>query len=82
MNIELARRALLWCTVLNWAVLLLWFWLYILLRKWLHGVWNGWFRMTMTAEQYDALNYGGMTLYKVGILLLNLTPFAALYLAG
>jgi hypothetical protein len=34
----------------------------------------------MTAEQFDVLNYGGMAVYKVGILLLNITPLLALYL--
>jgi hypothetical protein len=79
LNIQFARRALLWCAALNYAVLILWFLLYVLLRSWLHGIWSGWFQMT--AAQFDVLNYAGMALYKVGILLLNITPLLALYLA-
>jgi hypothetical protein len=75
---EFARRALLWCTGINYLILVLWFWLYVLLRRQLHRIWTRWFRMT--AEQFDVLNYGGMAVYKVGILLLNITPLLALYL--
>jgi hypothetical protein len=39
----------------------------------LHG---RWFRLT--PAQFDALHYGGMAVYKVGILLLNLVPLIAL----
>jgi hypothetical protein len=35
----------------------------------------------LTAEQFDALNFGGMAVYKLGILLLNLAPCVALYIA-
>jgi hypothetical protein len=36
----------------------------------------------LTAEQFDTLNFAGILLYKLGILLLNLAPFAALCIAG
>jgi hypothetical protein len=35
----------------------------------------------LTAAQFDALNFGGIMLYKLGILLFNLVPLLALYLA-
>ena len=79
MNIEMARSTLLWCTVINYAVLAIWFLLYVLAHGWLCRLWGRWFRLT--AEQFDALNFGGMALYKLGILLLNLAPCIALYIA-
>jgi hypothetical protein len=36
----------------------------------------------LSVEQFDALHYAGMALYKVGILLLNLVPYIALRLVG
>jgi hypothetical protein len=33
-------------------------------------------------EPFDTLHYGGMALYKVGILLLNFVPYIALRLVG
>jgi hypothetical protein len=32
----------------------------------------------LTGEQFDAMHYGGMAAYKMGIILLNLVPLAAL----
>jgi hypothetical protein len=40
--------------------------------------WGKWFHLT--AEQLDALNFSGMALCKLGVMLLNLAPLAAVYL--
>jgi hypothetical protein len=80
MSIEMARSTLLWCTVINYALLVIWFLLYALLHGWLYRLWGRWFRLT--AEQFDTLNFAGIVLYKLGILLLNLVPFVALCIAG
>jgi len=80
MSIEMARSTLLWCTVINYAVLLIWFLLYVLPHGWIYRLSGRWFRLT--AEQFDIINYAGIVLYKLGILLLNLVPLGALYLAG
>jgi hypothetical protein len=79
-TIELARSALLWCAVINYAFLLLWFLLYLLLRGWLHRIWGRWFRLT--PEQFDVFNFGGMLIYKLGVFLLNLAPWLALQIAA
>jgi hypothetical protein len=79
MSIEMARSILLWCTVINYAALMTWFLLYVAARGWLCRLLGRWFRLT--AEQFDALNFGGMAVYKLGILLLNLAPCVALYIA-
>jgi hypothetical protein len=76
---EMVRSALLWCTVINYAVLLIWFLLYVLAHERLCRLWGRWFHLT--AGQFDAINFGGMALYKLGILLFNLVPLIALYLA-
>ena len=80
MSIQLARNTLLWCTVINYALLLIWFMLYALPHAWLYRIWGRWFRLTV--GQFDTLNFAGIVLYKLGILLLNLVPLGALYLAG
>jgi hypothetical protein len=79
MSIEMARSILLWCTVINYAVLTIWFLAYVLAHGWLCRLWGRWFRLT--EGQFDALNFGGMAVYKVGVLLLNLAPCVALYIA-
>jgi Family of unknown function (DUF6868) len=80
MNIAMIRKALLWCAVINYGVLLVW-WLFFLfahdLMYSLHGLW-----FHLSREQFDALHYAGMALYKIGILLFNLIPYIALRIVG
>jgi hypothetical protein len=80
MSMEMARNALLWCTVLNCGLVVVWFWLYALAHEWLHRLWGRWF--PLTAEQFDTINFAAMALYKVGILLFNLVPYVALRIVG
>lgn len=79
MNIELIRNFLLWCTIINYAVLMVWFLAYVFAHEWMRQIHGRWFRMTN--EHFDMIHYSGMALYKVGILLLNLVPYVALTIA-
>jgi len=76
MDIEVVRNALLWCTVINYGLLMFWFVLYALPHIWMHRLWGRWFHLT--TEQFDAINFAGIVLYKVGIILFNLVPYLAL----
>lgn len=76
MSIELIRDVLLWCTLINYAVLLLWALLFINAHDWMYRFHGQWFRLPV--EQFDALHYAGLALYKIGIFLFNLAPFIAL----
>jgi hypothetical protein len=71
---------LLWCTILNYLILLVWFVAFSVAHDWmikLHGRWFG-----LTTAQFDAIHYGGMAVYKIGILLLNLVPLIALHIVA
>jgi hypothetical protein len=78
MDIEIWRSLLLWCTIINYAILLLWFLIFALAREWMRNLHGRWFRLP--PEQFDAVHYLGMSIYKLGILLLNLVPLIALYI--
>jgi hypothetical protein len=80
MSLEVLRRFLLWCTVINYGILLVWFLLFTLAREPFHRFHNRWFRLS--GEQFDTLHYAGMSVYKIGILLFNLVPYLALCLVG
>ena len=80
MSMEMVRSFLLWCTVINYAVLVVWFLVYRLAHGWLWRRWGRWFRLT--EEQFEVVNFAGMAVYKVGVLLLNLVPCVALYIVG
>jgi hypothetical protein len=38
-----------------------------------------WFKLSL--ETFDAIHYGGLAIYKIGIILLNLVPLIALLAA-
>jgi hypothetical protein len=78
MTIAVTRNFLLWCTVINYGVLLLWFLVFVFAHDWIHRIHGRWFHMSH--EQLDTLHYAGMSVFKIGILLFNLVPFVVLYL--
>jgi Family of unknown function (DUF6868) len=80
MSIELTRSFFLWCTVINYGILLLWFLVFAIARDWMRRFHGRWFRLS--EEQFDALHYVGMSIYKIGILLFNLVPFIVLWIVG
>ena len=80
MNLDMARHALLWCAVINYGVLLVWFLVFLLARDWMHRLHGRWFRLSV--EQFDGIHYAGMAIFKLGIILLYLVPYLALCLVG
>jgi hypothetical protein len=80
MSIETLRNALLWCAVINYGVLLVWFLFFILAHDWMHRLHGRWFHLSV--EQFDTAHYMGMALFKLGIILFNLVPFIALHIVG
>jgi Family of unknown function (DUF6868) len=79
MTLEMARSFFLWCTVINYGLLIVWALLFIFAHDW-------WFRrgkwIRLSIEQFDLLNVAGITLYKMGIFLFNLVPCIVLYIIG
>lgn len=76
MTVELIRDFLLWCAVINYGILLIWF---VALKYWrdlIYGLHGRWFRISI--EQFDMLHYGGMVLYKIGILFFNVVPLISI----
>lgn len=80
MTIEFVRDVFLWCTVINYGILLFWALIFITAREWMYRLHGRWFRLS--AEQFDAIHYIGMAIYKIGIFLFCLVPYVALLIAG
>jgi hypothetical protein len=76
MSIQMVLSVLLWCTVINYGILLVWFLLYVLPHQWMYRLYGRWFRLSV--EQIDGINLAGIALFKMGILLFNLVPYIAL----
>lgn len=78
MNDHPLFRFLLWSTLINYAVLIAWFLAFAFARDGLRKLHGRWFRLPDAT--FDAIHYGGMAVYKIGILLFNLVPLLALLL--
>jgi hypothetical protein len=76
MSGETLRDALLWCTVINYGVLLVWFLVFIQAHDWMYRLQSRLFHLSV--EQFDTVHYGGMAVFKIGIMLFNLAPYIAL----
>ena len=70
------KAILLWCIGINYGILLIWFGVFFLAHDRLFRMHTRWFKLSV--ETFDALNYGGMAVYKIGVLLLNVAPLIAL----
>lgn len=79
MAIENLRSVLGWCTLLNYALLLFWFAVFVLAHDRLHRLHERWF--SMSAERFDTVHYTLMGVFKLGILLLNLVPYVSMRIA-
>ncbi|MEN3978551.1 DUF6868 family protein [Acinetobacter sp. CWB-B33] len=76
MNITQLCDFLLYCMLFNYIILMIWFIAFIFAKDWMKQVHGQWFKLS--DRQFEAIHYGGMAVYKIGILLLNLAPYIAL----
>jgi len=75
MNMEAMRHFFAWCSVINYAILILW----CVLTLWVPGWRSIVTRLFGQAdEKFGALNFAGIMYYKLGIILFNLVPYIAL----
>lgn len=80
MNLDFWCRFLLSSVLINYIILMIWFLAIIFARDWIKQVHGKWFNLL--DENFDAIHYGGMAIYKIGILLFNLVPLITLYFMG
>ncbi|KAB0652491.1 MAG: hypothetical protein KAY81_00025 [Acinetobacter sp.] len=78
MNIAQLTDFLLYCMLTNYVILLIWFFAFIFAKDLMKKLHRQWFKLS--DQNFDAIHYSAMAVYKIGILLLNLVPFIALKL--
>jgi hypothetical protein len=71
-------KYLIWSTAINYAVLFVWFGAFVFVHGPMYRLHARWFKLSV--ETFDALHYAGMSLYKIGTLMFNLVPLAALWM--
>ena len=80
MTLSTVRSVLLWCSIMNYALLITWFLIYVFPHEWLYRIWRKWFHLS--TEQFDALNFVLIAIYKMCIVFFNFIPYLALLIAG
>ena len=76
LTLEVLRKMLGWCSLINISLLYVWFCLLIFAHDWMYALHPKWFNLSK--ERFDAIHYAGMAIFKMSIILLNLTPYLAL----
>jgi Family of unknown function (DUF6868) len=78
MSVDMLRKMLFWCGVINYGILLVWFLFLWVAHDWMYALHGQWFHLSV--EQFDMLHYAGMSVFKLGVLLLNVVPWIALHI--
>ena len=73
--VALISKFLLWCLLLGFALLLLWFLLFLLGGDFAYGIHGDMF--DLTKHEFDVMNYHGMALLKMTIFVFFLIPWIA-----
>ena len=76
MTVEALRQFLAYSLVINYLILLAWFATFTFAHGWMQRLHGKWFKLS--EGTFDAIHYGGMAAYKIGILLFNLVPLIVL----
>ena len=59
-------------------VLFIWSGVFVFADDWMYRLHARWFKLSV--ETFDVMHYAGLSVYKIGTILLNLVPLIALWL--
>jgi len=76
MTVEVILAVLGWCTLINFALLIWWYLFLALAHDWTYRLHTKWFKIS--TEQFDAIHYSLMGVFKIGVIIFNLVPYLAL----
>jgi hypothetical protein len=76
MTMEMIRDVLAWCSVIDIGVLMLWFLFFVGAHDLVYRIHGAFFNLTV--EEFDAIHYKAMAVFKMGFLLFHLVPYLAM----
>ncbi|PVZ89842.1 hypothetical protein C9426_00230 [Serratia sp. S1B] len=79
MTYEAIRQVLLYATLINYAILMAWFLLFVFARQFLKRLQSSLFNLS--DNTFDVIHYSGIAFYKIAIIMFNLVPWIAMTLA-
>ena len=77
MNPDTLKEILLYSLAFNYSILLVWFGVFCFAHDWMYRLHSRW--LSFSTQTFDTLHYAGMSVYKIGIILLNIAPLVALW---
>ena len=80
MSLTELKHLLVISTLINYAIVTIWFLVFVYAHEALYQLHTRWFRLS--PQDFDKIHYAAMAIYKIGVLLLNLVPLIAISIAG
>ena len=80
MDIHTVRAFLMWCTIINGALLIVSFLICACAGDWVHRMHSRWF--PISREAFNVAIYSFIGVYKMFVLGFNLVPYVALVIVG
>ena len=78
MDMQMLTTFLMWCTLINFVMLMLIFLICVFAADWAYQIHSKWF--PMPRETFNAILYSFLGLYKLMFFFFNVIPYAALLL--
>lgn len=80
MTVYMIRGALLWCSIFNIGLLLVWLFFLTVAHDRVYRMHGKYFRISV--EKFDAIHYAGIAFFKIVIFFFNIVPLLSLYIVG
>ena len=76
MTIDTLLQLLGWCSLINIGILFFWFFMFVFAHDLIYNLHTKWFKISL--EKFDAIHYGSMAFFKLGVFVLNIVPYLAM----
>ena len=80
MDIQTLTRFFMWCTILNWSLLVLWTIMFIAAPGLVYRTQNTFF--PLPRETFNVVMYAFLGAFKIVFLVFNVVPYVALLIIG
>ncbi len=76
MDIELVKSFFMWFSLINVAMLSIWFFVFLTAKDFVYKTQTKWFKIPQ--DKFDTIHYSAMAYWKLSIFLFNVVPYIAL----
>ncbi len=76
MDLQMLTAFFMWCTIINFGILMLSSVVLMFASDFVYGVHSKWFQISR--ESYNVVMYSYLGLFKVGLIVFSLVPYLAL----